>query len=267
MRSRGFALVIVLWTLVLLSFVMTHMIAAGRTETRIAANFVANADAETQADGAVLETVFRIMDMSDAHWDVGDGQHVLRMNQAKAAIAIVSEDGKVNPNSASAQMLAALMVATGAKQAQAAALAKAMLDWRQTDDNNDKAAMERKLAQYRGARLDYGPPAAPFESLDEIGKVIGMTPDLLSRLKPNLSLFQNGEPQPAIATPAVAKALKSLAQPPVPPNADIQQTVSIYAQVTTDRGGHYRRHAVVRIDPPASQTYSVLLWDTEGAAN
>ncbi len=265
---RGFALVIVLWTLVLLSFVMTHMIAAGRTETHIAANFVANADAETQADGAILETVFRIIDTSEAHWDVGDGQqHVLRMQQAKASVAIVSESGKVNPNSASTQMLAALMVACGARQAQAAALAGAMLDWRQSDDNNDKAAMARKLAQYRSARLDYGPPGAPFESLDEIGKVIGMTPDLLGRLKPNLSLFQNGDPAPEAATPAVARALKSLALPPVPPNADVQQTVSIYARVTTERGGHYLRHAVVRIDPPASQTYSVLLWDTDAAAN
>jgi general secretion pathway protein K len=263
MRSRGFALVIVLWTLVLLSFVMTHMIAAGRTETHIAANFVANADAETQADGAILETVFRIIDASDAHWNVGDGPHVLRMRQAKASIAIVDESGKVNPNTASTQMLAALMVVCGARQAQAAALAKAMLDWRQSDDGNDKAAPERKLAQYRAARLDYGPPSAAFESLDEIGKVIGMTQDLLSRLKPNLSLFQNGDPEPGTATPAVARALKSLAVPPVPPNADVQQTVSVYAQVTTERGGRYLRHAVVRIDPPTSQTYSILAWDND----
>jgi general secretion pathway protein K len=72
-KPRGFALVIVLWTMVLLAFVMTHMVTAGRSEARIAANFVANADAETQADGAVVETVFRMIDASDAHWDVGGG--------------------------------------------------------------------------------------------------------------------------------------------------------------------------------------------------
>ena len=70
MRSRGFALIIVLWTVVLLSFVMTHMVTAGRTEARIADNFVANADAETQADGAVVETIFRVIDSSNAHWDI-----------------------------------------------------------------------------------------------------------------------------------------------------------------------------------------------------
>src|SRR6185437_17069280 len=90
-RSRGFALIIVLWTLVLLSFVMTHMVTEGRTEARIAANFVANADAETQADGAVVETIFRVIDTSQSHWDVGGGPYGLRLQKAKATITIASE--------------------------------------------------------------------------------------------------------------------------------------------------------------------------------
>ena len=265
-KPRGFALVIVLWTLVLLSFVMTHMVTAGRTEARIAANFVANADAEAQADGAVVEAVFRMIDASDAHWDIGDGPHALRMRNAKATITIRSEGGKVNPNTASQQMLAALMAACGAQPSQAAAVSTAMLDWRQSDDN-DKSGPARKAAQYRAAHLDYAPPGSPFESLDEIQRVIGMTPDLFRRLKPNLSIYQTNDPDIATAEPAVAKALRSLALPPQPPNADVTQIVSIVAQVTTERGGHYLRHAVVRVDPPASQTYGILAWDTDAPAN
>ena len=259
---RGFALIIVLWTLVMLSYVMTHMVAAGRTETRIAANFVANADAETQADGAVVETIFRVVDASDSHWDIGGGPYGLRMKQAKATVTIASESGKVNPNTASQQMLAALMAAVGAPPSQAAAVSHAMLDWRQSDDN-DQTGTARKIAQYRAARLDYAPPGAPFESLDEIQRVLGMTPDLFRRLKPNLSIYQTGDPDIATALPAVAKALRTLNLPPQPPNADVTQIVSIVARVTTDRGGHFLRHAVVRIDPPQSQTYGILAWDTE----
>lgn len=265
-RSRGFALIIVLWTLVLLSFVMTHMMIAGRTETRIAANFVANADAETQADGAVVETIFRVIDMSQTHWDVGGGPYGLRLQKAKATITIASEAGKVNPNTASQQMLAALMTAVGAQPSQAAAVSRAILDWRQTDDNN-KNDTERKISQYRSARLDYAPPGAPFESLDEIQRVIGMTPELFRRLKPDLSIYQTGDPDISVASPAVAKALRTLNLPPQPPNADVTQIVSIVARVTTDRGGHFLRHAVVRIDPPESGTYGILAWDTEPQAN
>jgi general secretion pathway protein K len=260
-KPRGFALVIVLWTIVLLSFVMTHMVAAGRTETHIAANYVANADAETQADGAVVETVFRMIDGSDAHWDVG-GPYVLNMRQAKATVTIRSEGGKVNPNTASQQLLAALMSASGAQASVAAAVSQAMLDWRQTDDNDQNGAA-RKAAQYRAARLDYAPPGAPFESLDEIQRVVGMTPELFRRLKPNLSIYQTNDPDISIAEPAVVKALRTLALPPQPPNAEVTQIVSITARVTTDRGGRFFRHAVVRIDPPASQTYGILAWDTD----
>jgi general secretion pathway protein K len=265
MKQRGFALVIVLWTVVLLAFVMTHMVTAGRTEARIAANFVANADAETQADGAVVETVFRMIDASDAHWDVG-GPYGLRMRNAKATITIHSETGKVNPNTASQQMLAALMSAVGAPQSQAAMVSAAIVDWRQSDDGDPKGPA-RKIAQYRAARLDYAPPGAAFESLDEIQRVIGMTPELFSKLKPNLSIFQTGDPDIATAQPAVAKALRTLNLPPQPANADVTQVVSIVARVTTERGGHYLRHAIVRVDPPESQTYGILAWDTDAQAN
>jgi general secretion pathway protein K len=184
------------------------------------------------------------------------------MKQAKATVTIASESGKVNPNTASQQMLAALMTAVGAAPSQAAAVSHAMLDWRQSDDN-DQTGPARKIAQYRAARLDYAPPGAPFESLDEIQRVLGMTPDLFRRLKPNLSIYQTGDPDIATALPAVAKALRTLNLPPQPPNADVTQVVSIVARVTTDRGGHFLRHAVVRIDPPQSQTYGILAWDTE----
>jgi general secretion pathway protein K len=266
MRSRGFALIIVLWTVVLLSFVMTHMVTAGRTEARIADNFVANADAETQADGAVVETIFRVIDSSNAHWDIGGGPYGLRLRQAKATITLASQAGKVNPNIASQQLLTALMTAVGAQPSQAASVARAMLDWRQTDDN-DKNDAARKIAQYRSARLDYAPPGAPFESLDELQRVIGMTPDLYRRLKPNLSIYQTEDPDISMASPAVAKALRTLNMPPQPPNADVTQVVSIVARVTTDRGGHFLRHAIVRIDPPESGTYGILAWDTEPLTN
>lgn len=264
-RQRGFALVIVLWTLVMLSFVMTHMMAAGRTETRIASNFVANADAESQADGAVVETIFRMIDSSDSHWDIG-GPYGLRMKQARATVTVTSESGKVNPNTASQQMLAALMTAVGAQPSQAAAVSHAILDWRQSDDNDQNSAA-RKVAQYQAAHLDHAPPSAPFESLDEMQRVLGMTPDLFRRLKPNLSIYQTGDPVVALASPAVVKALRTLNLPPQPPNADVTQVVSIVARVSTDRGGHFLRHAVVRIDPPQSQTYGILAWDTEPQAN
>ena len=52
--DRGFALLIVLWMLVLIAFITMHVTVAGRTEVRIAANLTANAAAQAAADGAIF---------------------------------------------------------------------------------------------------------------------------------------------------------------------------------------------------------------------
>jgi general secretion pathway protein K len=265
MRSRGFALVIVLWTLVLLSFVITHIVATGRTEARIASNLVANADAESQADGAVMETIFRLVDASDAHWPVAAGRYALNLKHAKADVAVLPESGKVNPNVAGADLLAALLLQCGAAQDKAASLAVAIVDWRSPGEQPSPGGA--KIRQYRAAGLDHAPPNAPFESLEELQRVIGMTPDLYHCLAPHLSLYQTAAPDPATSDPLIVEALRSLPQQPRPGQADKgPRTVSITAEVATDGGGHFRRRAVVRIQPPAGN-YTILAWDSEARSD
>ena len=263
MRPRGFALVIVLWTLVLLSFLVTHMVTTGRTGTRIAANLVANAEAEAQADGAIMETIFRLVDGSDGRWTIDGGPHLLNLRHATATVTIAPESGKVNPNAASIELIAALLVSCGAEPGQASALAAAILEWRETGDRPRLGGA--KLPQYRAAGLDYAPPNAPFETLDEMQRVLGMTPELFRRLKPHLSLYQPVDPDPRLADPIVAAALKSLPVKNRPPDYDglVTRTVSITAQVTTDSGGHFLRHAIVRLERPGAGTYAILAWDTD----
>jgi len=61
-RGDGFALLIVLWTLVLIAFIVAHLTASGRTEIRIARNLVADAVAEAADDGAIFTAVFNQLD-------------------------------------------------------------------------------------------------------------------------------------------------------------------------------------------------------------
>src|SRR4051812_50099589 len=60
--QRGFALLIVLWMLVLIAFMTAHVTATGRTEIRIAANLAANAAAQAAADGGVYQATFNLAD-------------------------------------------------------------------------------------------------------------------------------------------------------------------------------------------------------------
>src|ERR1700746_2771584 len=70
-RDCGFALIIVLWTLVLIGFIIAHVTASGRTEIRIASNLVANSASQAAADGAIFETIFNLLDpQPERRWRV-----------------------------------------------------------------------------------------------------------------------------------------------------------------------------------------------------
>src|SRR5262245_7526462 len=70
-RGNGFALIIVLWSLVLIGFIVAHLTAAGRTEIRIAGNLVANAIVQAAADGAVFVALFNLSNpRPDQRWPV-----------------------------------------------------------------------------------------------------------------------------------------------------------------------------------------------------
>jgi general secretion pathway protein K len=78
-KDSGFALIIVLWTLILIAFIVAHLTAAGRTQIRIAGNLVANAVTQAAADGAIFEAIFNQSDpQPQQRWPVdGNAREVL----------------------------------------------------------------------------------------------------------------------------------------------------------------------------------------------
>jgi hypothetical protein len=83
-RNKGFALIVVLWTLVLIAFIVAHVTASGRTEVRIANNLAAHAVAMTAADGAIYEATFNLSDpRPDQRWPV-DGTGAVNTGAVRA---------------------------------------------------------------------------------------------------------------------------------------------------------------------------------------
>ena len=68
-RERGFALLIVLWTLSLLALLIAHVATTGRREAEIALNLRASAERQAVVDGAVFEAAFRVLDHGGRHWE------------------------------------------------------------------------------------------------------------------------------------------------------------------------------------------------------
>lgn len=267
-REAGFALLVVLWSLSLLALIGTHVTAAGRGEAQRAANLRMAAAAEAAADGVLYQAVFHLLDSSPQRW-LPDGMvHELQLpNGVAAEVRVGSDAGKINPNTAPAGLLRALLLRLGAEPQGAAALAAAILDWRTAGQR--PRPLGAKEAQYRAAGRDYGPPGSAFESTDELGLVLGMTPELLARLAPLLSIWQEGLPDPFLANPVVMQALADALGPVGTPDGSLETeeapVVVVTATATLPGGARFTRQAHLRLGTGKhGRPWQILTWGMGG---
>ena len=268
-RDRGFALLIVLWTLVLIAFLVLHLTASGRTEIRIADNLVDNAVAAAAADGAISEAIFNLSNpRPDQRWRLDGAPHPLTVGDSRVTVRLADEAERINPNLASPVLIEALLRAVGSDPATAQRLTAAIADWVGSAATAQPQSV--LFAQYRAAGLDYGPPGSPLESLDELGKVLGMTPALLAKLRPHLTLYGPPEPDPTGTDPVVAAAIALIpqltqARSAVGPLPEDVQTVRITASSLGPGNARVTRTAIVRVGPTLPQGYVVLAWGRSAA--
>ena len=263
-RNAGFALLIVLWTLVLIAFLVLHLTASGRTEIRITSNLQSNAVAAAAADGAISAAIFNLSaPQPDQRWRIGGAPHQLMIGDCRVVVRIENEAARINPNLASPALIEALLHAVGTDPASALRIAAAIADW--VGSSPTPKTPDMLKAEYQSAGLDYAPPGAPFESLDELSRVLGVTPALYAALRPHLTLFGPAQPDPAGADPVVAAAvaqIPELAQTAAPAATSPQdsRTVRIVADAAGLGNARVSRTAIVRVGPTQPEGYQVLAW-------
>jgi general secretion pathway protein K len=259
--ARGFALLIVLWSLVLLALIVAEIGTSGRVETKIARNLMANAQAEAAADGAVFQAIFAMSNSSDST----DGNpHQLIIGTLRVDVQVDDEAGKANPNIAPPDLLQALLVVLGADRTQAQAIAEAIVEWRGHAPPERQAAIGQR---YRAAGLRYRPTFSPFESIEDVALVLGMPPELAARLLPHLSVHQVGMPDPSKADPIVARAYRQLSagSAVASPAQLAYRNVTITAVAHGPNGALFTRRALARLGPGLPQGYVLVTWEAPGA--
>ena len=273
-RSGGFALLIVLWTLVLIAFIVARMTASGRTEIRIAENLRADAAAEAADDGAIYSAIFNQLDPNpDERWPLNGRPRELTIGSSRVMVQLEDEAGRINPSTASPALLEALLRATGSDAESARRLAAAIGEWvgsaAAIGELAGSAAGARPrnavLADYRAAGLDYGPPGEPLETLDELGRVLGMTPAVLAAIRPHLTLFGPAQPSAQSTDPVVAAALAATGQVPqalVPGNQPPPDLLLVRITATAFGPSNARvsKSAIVRVGAMLPDGYAVLAW-------
>jgi general secretion pathway protein K len=168
------ALVAVLWAVVLLTLIAAMVLNISRTHSRVARRFADMARAETAADSAINLTLLRIGTRTP-------GQFAAQMSPAIGntptftqgiAVSIQRESERVDLNAAGADTLGVCFLGAGFPEDTARSMAARVIDWRDADDIAEPGGAEE--ADYRAAGLRYGPRNGPFQTVEELRRVLGM---------------------------------------------------------------------------------------------
>jgi general secretion pathway protein K len=284
--QSGIALVLVLWLTILLTVIASGFAYTMRTEALAARNAIALAQARAVADGAIARMSFELMRPRLAvgeTWAADGAVHYWNDGGTSIAANVVDESGKIDLNAGSDALLKALLQSAGGVDPDTAAhLVDAIDDWKTPGDV--KRPNGAKAADYKAAGLSYGPANAPFETVADLERVLGMTPALYAAVADSLTIYsRQAGVNPAFASRTVLLAFPNatpdvvdayIAQrndalnnrQPVPPFALASTGAApvniwrIRAEATTPDNATFVRDAVIRQGGDALHPVTVLLW-------
>jgi len=92
--------------------------------------------------------------------------------------------------------------------------------------------------------------------------VLGMTPELLGRLRPHLALFTDSDPGAGTRDPVVARALTAIGQFNANAEERGEELISIMAEARGRGNSHYGLRVVVRTNGnPVGRRYEILSYE------
>jgi len=208
-KLRGIALVSVLWILVLLTVVATGLSASVRYESRAVANLSLALQAQFAVESGIELAALNLMYPQSIRWPVDGSIQEVEVGDASVRIAIWDVTGKVDLNAAPLVLLRNLLLEAGVDTEMADLLTDAILDWRDADDFRHLNGAED--SDYRIAGLPYGAKDAPFNSVDELRLVLGMSDEIFSAIQSSLTVFSGqGGVNVQHASPLVVAAATGL---------------------------------------------------------
>lgn len=254
--ERGLALVVVLWVVAALSLIATAMIASALNAAHIDRNAWVQLQVQTRADAGIQAAILALFDPDPADRLFLDGRtQTLPIPGATVEVGVQDESGHIDLNFAGRNLLRDYFKATGADDADA--LADNVVAWR---------TPKGSLADDRETDAANRPRGGPFQSVEELRLVAGMTPELFARVAPGLTVYSHhANFDTRIAPDLVLAVIPGMAQqasgaarrwpsPALPGHA--------FAITATAAEGQTRfsRRAVVLLTGDPSRPYWVLDW-------
>lgn len=206
-RQRGLAFLLVLWVVAMLTILLGSFSLIARTENIQARHMFDTTQARYAAEAGLNLAVYELRKADPMLRWVGDGRpYTFGFGDAQVEVRITDDSGKINLNGADPNTLVNLFIARGVPQDKAEALAAAIRDWVDGDDETSLNGAEDP--DYRAAGLSYGPANAQFSTVSELQQVLGMNYELFTQVEPALTIF-TGQAMPN-AMYAPLEALEAL---------------------------------------------------------
>lgn len=215
---RGFALLGALWLMVMLSGLGLHVASVARTDRLAVANRVEALRARAGAQAGVERARARlgaIFELAESQSGVARSllpilldtalADTISLGDVRARVRMADAGAKLHLHRASADQLAALIIALGIDAGRADQVAQAIADWQDADQALHARGAERDAYLRAGAREL--PADRPLRDVDELRSVRGVDAALLSRLRPLLTVAGSGRVNPNTAPMPVLAAL------------------------------------------------------------
>lgn len=201
-RTRGFALILTIWAMLLLSGLAASLAFAVRVETQAAIAVVDQLRGEAIVEAGIRRAILALAAATPtARWLTDGRRYPIRWPGAKLSVRLRSESGKIDLNFAPAELLGGLFRTVLDDDIDSEALASAVIDWRDRDQHSSVRGAEAPA--YVSAGRDYVPADGPLMSVAELGQVLGFTSNMVERLRPYVSVHSRRPRVDALAADAV----------------------------------------------------------------
>lgn len=222
-KSKGFALVLVLWVLSLLTLMAGSFALGMRREISITEGIKNNAQAAAIAESgiAIAELMLlgsetdKVNAEQDKSWRTDGSIYQINYGDTRVRIRMLSETGKIDINQADTQLLRALFSRAPATEddridplIRVAKLVGAVMDWRDSDDIVSQNGAEKP--EYQTAGLKYQPANKAFQNTEELQMVLGMNARTFKWLEPLITVYSGQAQVDKNATREVLSLLPDL---------------------------------------------------------
>ena len=189
-KNGGVALILVIWVMVILVAIVAQFSHSMRTEINITQNFKEEeeayqlalagfeyAKAEISAVKDMKEVIVSEEGVLIFDKDVMDPVRTKNLGNGNFEYTITDEDGKLDINTAMHEQLKYIFIESGLDSDEAAVIADSIIDWRDTNDLHMLNGAEEDY--YRDLDEPYSCKDGPFDSIEELLLVKGMTEEIL----------------------------------------------------------------------------------------